>query len=207
MADRNVGALVAPLDFGDVAGGNFSEIELDGTLEFHGDATVWDDQQIELSGAQLHPSESPTWVVYKGGMALEFGANLTETIFFIAQLSHRRKNDSDIDFHVHQTQVDVLTGNVRWIFTHSWASLEGIFPTETTIAALAACDGVPDKHMYRDLVDPIVGAGKGISSMLVCSLTRDGDHVDDTYAGNILLLAADFHILLNTAGSRQQTVK
>ena len=207
MADIDVTELLAPLQFGNVTGGNFTEIELDGTLESHGDATAWDDQQVELSGAQLHPTSTPTWIDYKGGMALQFDDGSTETIFFLAQLSHRRKDDSDIDFHVHQTQVDALTGNVRWVFTYSWASLDGTFPAETTVAILAACDGVADKHMYRDVADPIVGTGKGISSMLICSLTRDGGHVDDTYAGDILLLAADFHMLLDTLGSRGQTVK
>lgn len=184
-----------------------TEVEADGTVVSHGKATTYDDQQVDLSAATLHPSATPQWVGFKGGLALEFANNSSHEIYFITQLSPRRKVDSDIDFHVHMVQNDTLTGNVRWIFTHSWASLNEVFPTETVVETLASADGVLDKHMYKDVADSMSGVGKGISSVLICSLTRDGTHVDDTYAGDILLVGADFHLELDTLGSREEVAK
>lgn len=185
---------------------NHTEIEEDGTVIHHGDATVWDDQQVQLSGAQLHPTLTPTWIDYKGGRVLQFSNGSTEKIYFTTQLTHKRKADSDFDFHIHHIQPDTGTGNVRWIFTYSISSIDGVFPTETTIVKLAVCDGTIDKHIYHNIVD-IVGVGIGISALIICSLTRDGGHVDDTYTGDVLLGAADHHIELDMLGSRQENIK
>ena len=54
--------------FGDVDGGDYSEIETDGTLKFNGDASTWDDLQIAISNVKLPPSQAPDWEYYAFGI-------------------------------------------------------------------------------------------------------------------------------------------
>ena len=42
---------------------NYLEVEADGTLEFHGDATVWDDVRVSLHTARLPASNYPEWKI------------------------------------------------------------------------------------------------------------------------------------------------
>lgn len=46
-----------------------------------------------------------------------------------------------------------------------------------------------------------------VSSMLICSLIREGTNKDDTYNSDVYLLGVDFHVPLNTMGSRQDDTK
>ena len=47
-----------------------------------------------------------------------------------------------------------------------------------------------------------------MSSVLLCSLQRKGtDAVNDTYDDDIYVVAMDFHIEMDTVGSREQYIK
>ncbi len=194
--------------FGNIAGGNFSEFETDGTLVFNGNATVWDDQQVDISSVRLPVSGAPTWVAYKGGQVLSFSGSQDNVIYFTAQLSHRIKTGSNIEFHIHYVPEDNTAGNARWVFTHSWSNAGAAFPSETTVIQLLATPEITDQHVLGDIATTITGTGKTISSILICSLTRTGTHGDDTYDSKaIYLTALDFHFEIDTAGSRQENVK
>lgn len=186
----------------------FSTFEADGTLVFSGDATVWDDQQVNISSVRLPTSGAPTWVTYKGSRVLAFSGSADNIIYFTAQLSHKYTVGTDIDFHIHYVPEDNTAGNVRWVFTHSWASISAAFPSETTVTTILATPEITDQHTLGEIAQDITGTGKGISSILLCSLARTGSHVDDTYnAKDIYLAALDPHINMNTVGSRQETSK
>jgi len=62
-----------------------------------------------------------------------------------------------------------------------------------------------DDHILTDIVN-ISGTGKKISSMLICSLTRDVGVAND-YADDAYFLEADFHYEINTVGSRLEMEK
>ena len=193
--------------FGDFDAGNYSEFEDDGTLEFHGNATVWEDQQVNI-GTVVKGASAPTEIDYKGGKVLAFDKAQLNKIYFTAQLSHKYFEGSDIEFHVHLAYPDAGVGGTRWDLTTSWASIDDTFPAETTARNTIASPGVADYHQLAS-IDSAVGtsAGKKISSVLICSLLRRGTHADDTYDNDIYLVSLDFHIECNTSGSRQISVK
>jgi hypothetical protein len=192
-------------------GTNYTEIEADGTLVFNGDATVWEDQQINISSVKLPTSSAPTWTSYKGSQVLAF--DVGDKIYFTAQLSHKYEEDADIEFHIHYalpTDGDAANDTMKWEFTHSWSNINGTIPAETTVTTETNIENqVDDTHYLNDIASTITGSGMDISSILLCKLERvavttplRGEYPDDIY-----LLAADFHIECNTVGSREVASK
>jgi len=171
--------------------------------------SVWDDQQVNL-GSVGKGASAPTDAAYRGCKVLSFSPSQDNKILFTAQLTHRYKIGTDLEFHVHATPPDNNTGDVVWTLTYSWADIGQAFPTEvSTSATQTIAANSADKHLYFD-VDTAVSslvAEAGVSSILLCSLMREGTDVADTYASAIYLTAVDFHIQLDTQGSRQETTK
>ena len=174
---------------------------------FNGEATVWDDLQIGLSSVRVPAAGAPTWTAYKGGYVLAFDGTSTDIIYFEAEILHSYKEGTDLEFHIHYVPEDNTAGNVRWVFTHSWANEDAAFPGETTETTIVATPEVTDQHTEAT-IDDITGTGKTISSVLICSLARTGGHGDDTYnAKSIYLIHADFHFEMDTVGSREEETK
>ncbi len=194
--------------FGAMADGNYAEFEADGTLKFVGDATAWDDQQVSIGGIKFAGASDPTWTAYKNGRVLAFNKAQDNIVYFTAQLSHKYKEGSDITFHLHTVHADAEASvNSRWHLTHSWADMGDDFPNATTISETFASPNDADKHEVHEF-DAITGTGMGISSILLCSLQREGtDAVNDTYDDDIYIVAMDFHIEMDTAGSRSEYLK
>ena len=75
------------------------------------------------------------------------------------------------------------------------------------------CYGTNHKHqMTPDVVIDGHTAAKGISSMLICNVRRTDTGGDDTWSGTAsgslpMLLEIDFHIPINTMGSRDWAAK
>jgi len=190
--------------FGDESGGDYSEFEANGTLKAIGGARTWDDLIVVLTGAELHPTQSPVWIDYKGSRALEFSGSAAQTIYFIAQLPHTWAEETDLEFHLHAIHEALTTGTVIWDFTHSWANVGDVFPTETTVQKVISTHSPVDEHGAGGIAT-LEGTGKKISSILLCSLTRRGDI--DTATTTSILIGADFHHLIDTFGSRQEFIK
>ncbi len=188
--------------FGAMADGNYAEFETDGTLKFIGDGTVWDDQQIIIGGVKFAGASDPSWTPYKGGRILAFNKAQDNIIYFTAQLSHKYKLSSNLEFHIHTVHKDGDAGNSIWNLTHSWADVDEDFSAQSTVSKTIASPSDADRHELHSFSETITGAGTGVISILLCSLQREGTHEDDTYDDDIYLVALDFHIEMNTIGSR-----
>ena len=81
------------------------------------------------------------------------------------------------------------------------------FPGESsqTVTVDVQNDVIHD-HMYDDIGSDISGAGKTISSILICSLKRDTGVAND-YASAAYLVEIDFHYEIDTIGSRTEAAK
>ena len=123
-------------------------------------------------------------------------------------MPHSYKEGSDIEFHLHCVFPDGNAGDVRWNFTHSWANIGADFPAETTVTTDIASPADADNHQQDEIADPITGTGKTISSILLCSLQREGtDGVNDDYDNDVYLAALDFHFEKDMVGSRTEASK
>lgn len=170
-------------------------------------SVYYDDLRISLSTTKAPASSTPTWTAYKGSEVPAFSASATNVLYFTAQLPHSYKEGSNIDFHIHVAYPDNTAGNSRWTFTYSWINIDGTFPTATSTSITLAAPAVLDKHVLHDIALNISGAGKLISSILLCSVSRIGGDAEDTYANVIYGLSADFHYEVDGLGSRTETAK
>lgn len=200
-------------------GTNYTAFEADGTLEFNGTATAWDDIRI-VTGSMTRPGAAdPVYKIYdvNGGgtntYLLEFAK--ADWATFTVQLPHQYKQGSDIYVHAHWTpgaQGSAESGNtVGWKVQHSWANLDGAFGTMAEVDLSDTCGGTNHAHyMTPDIA--ITGTSKTISSMLICNILRTDTGTDDTWSnaasGSLpMLLEVDFHFEIDTIGSRTITAK
>lgn len=201
------------------AGANYSEFEADGTLCFHGDATVWDDLRITPGSFDRPGIADPAYVIYYpngGGLGTylpEFA--IDDFASFTVQMPHGYKAGSNLSVHLHWTPRD--RGNeesgktVGWKVDYSWANIDGTFGDMQTADLSDACDGTDHKHQMTPQV-AITGTSKAISSMLLCNIRRSDTGTDDTWVSTTsgqlpLLLEVDFHYEIDTVGSRSISSK
>jgi len=180
------------------------------TLEL--DTLVYDDQQVNLgdvAGSGWFGTPGCEVVEYRSGSAIEFQNSTTDgyKIRFNAQISHKYAEGEDIEFHIHIGDNSSTSGPVVFKFTYEWASLEGTFPSATSVSKTITIDGTDGKHQLEEIVATITGTGKGISSILLCTLERDAGNAADTFSESVYVIGIDFHIPCNTVGSRQSGVK
>ena len=169
---------------------------------------AWDDLQVTLGTVKLPGVSDPSWVAYKGGRLLSFSKSSDNIITFTGQLSHSYKLESDLEFHIHVVYPDANAGNSKWVLTYSWAGIGGDFPAETPTPVTIASPANADAHTLHEVVAVIDGTGKsGLSSMLICSLMREGTDVADTYDNAIYLVGLDFHFQKDTIGSLLEKTK
>jgi len=188
---------------------NYSEFESDGTLEFNGTATVWEDLRVPISSIKRLGFSDPDWVKFAddaggtsvGIYALAFDNTTDEEVFFTAQIPHAYKEGTDITPHVHWAPSDANAGGVTWGLEYVWANQDGTYGDTVIITADDATDTTSHKHHRIDFA-VISGAGKTISSVLMCRLFRDISDDNDTYAHDAFLLEFDFHFEKDTVGSR-----
>lgn len=197
------------LQLGDPGGGNYTAVEADGTLEFNGDATVWDDLRIPGLSVKLGAS-APDLVAFLGAGNLKAyafdGGATSEEVHFTIQLPHSYKEGTDITPHVHWSPTTANAGNVQWFLEYSWANIDATFPAVTTINVIDAASGTAWDHQMG-VMSAITGTSKTISSMLVCRLYRDPTGGSDTYGDDASLLEIDFHFEMDTVGSRTVSAK
>jgi len=195
---------------GDVSGGNYLDVESDGTIEFNGNATVWEDLRVSLERGKVAGGNVPTFAAVNGTSiyAYHFAAN--DEIWFSVQMPHAWKLGTTIYPHLHwmpTTDVDP-SDNVRIILDYAWVNIGDDYPAPTTLTRDVPT-GVNNafNHRLHNFDDSgISGAGKTLSSVILCRFAR-GTAAADNYAGDIVGMEIDFHYEIDTVGSRQITTK
>lgn len=178
--------------------------------------TMWRDERFPAQSVKLDATNPPTPTAYRGSSVLAFASNPNQKVYFLAQLNHDWKMGTNLDAHLHIVLPTAGAGlgaeNVKFDLTYSWAYIGYSFPVETPLPVTRDVQNDPaDTHIYMDighvLASNASGAGdEGVSSMLLCSLTRDTSVAND-YADDVYLLEVDFHIQVNSIGSRFEASK
>mgnify|MGYP001113748323 CR=1 FL=1 len=178
------------------------------TLNYlNGQFLRYDDEKTYITAVKLSASKPPTWVAYKGSQVLAFSdqaiAGNEEYIYFPIQLPHGWNTESSLYAHVHWVgETAVEDEQVRWRLTYSWSDIGSVFPAETTVYSDDRVSDVQDTHQVTGF-SAISGAGHtGLSSILLCSLSRNSSAPTDNYAGySAYLIDVDFHIQVDRIGS------
>jgi len=191
---------------------NYVALDADYGVKLEGETKVWDDVIVGLGDAVFKGVSDPVWTSFRGGQVLAFAKNQDNTIYFSAQIPHKYAVGEDIEFHLHCIYPDANAGDVKWNLTYSWASMGVKFDTETSVSKYIAASTKADTHTYIDIVDisgtDYQGNKQGISSILICCLQREGTDGGDDYNNDVYLInSVDFHIPINTLGSREEGSK
>lgn len=196
---------------GDVAGGDYCQIEADGTIELNGDATVWKD--INLGAAQvLTPASSYPDVdefVDEGGSdtgieTLAFAPG--EMISGSFEIQHDYKKYSDFTFHVHYQIIAAPTGTdkVQWQLEYTIAQTGETLNAVTTITTEDDVD--TQYQFYRADFASITGTGIDIGNQFFFRLTRISASGDE-FGGDALIATVGLHYEVDTIGSRTINAK
>lgn len=200
---------------GNIATGDISKIEADGTLKFEGEAEVWDDLRVSMdrgdNGAEIDylPGNST------GPQIWYFRYDeKVDAMSFVVQMPHSYKQGSTIHPHVHWIPKTTGSGTVEWNFEYSWQNYDDetpkTFPGITTNSIISESGLTAGTHHLTSLTPSNVGidgTGMKVSSILICRIWRDSRTSGDTYNHDAGLLSFDIHFQIDTVGSRLQYVK
>ncbi|MRX41641.1 hypothetical protein GJU43_20350 [Flavobacterium sp. LC2016-23] len=121
-----------------------------------------------------------------------------EAMSFTVQLPHNWKEGSTIYPHIHWIPRASASGNMVWNLDYTWANMTtGTFSAVTTTTVTVNGPFVLNSHIVSDLTPSnsgISGAGKNISSVLICRIWRNSATANDTYAADAGGISMDFHI-------------
>lgn len=172
---------------GDVTNGNDTKIEADGSLQFEGNATVWDDLRVSLDKGSSSASLEYVWG--SAGPQIWYFRNNEglEMMSFVVQLPHSWKEGTTIYPHVHWLPKASKTGNVEWNLDYSWQNYDAttpqVFPTYTRNTVVTTGPFVANTHRITSLTGGtgLDGTGKKISSILICRIWRNSSNAADAY--------------------------
>jgi hypothetical protein len=181
-----------------------------------GTAAVWDDLRVTLSDAATG-NVAPLWDNFPidgpvtNPFIYWFKPAGVDEMYFVVQLPHAWVEGTAIMPHIHWVASAAGSGVPRWGLQYCWLNFGETFTAYTTIYGTTAVPNetlVKDRHYLTPLGSGgMDGTGKKLSSMLICRVFRDGDDAADTYAGSAGGLEIDFHMQINSMGSRLEYTK
>jgi len=172
----------------------------------------WDDLRVPLANTRINPAlSSPSLTTFRGGLlAYAFtSTNLeNESLHFAVQMPHSYSSTTTLRPHVHWCPADTSTGNVYWELEYAWAKVgEAFTGTPSKLTAYEPGNGTAYEHQITELGNLPRTDDAGLSSMLVCRLTRLSTNANDTYTADAYALEFDFHFERDAIGSRQELTK
>lgn len=195
--------------FGDTI--DYTEIEKDGTIEFLGEATTWDDIQVGISNIRIPVANAPTERLYNhgigGGVTFPvLGFALNNYLYFDVQTSHSMKLSTILNNHIHfilpnttnigdkfKFQLDVIVAGINVAFA---APAGTPFTAEHTIVA-------NDNTTHRLLnIANVPAANTTISTLYSCRFTRVAASANE-YASEVYIKYIDCHYEKDSTGSRE----
>lgn len=186
------------------------------------DDTVWNDLKVPINAVKLEGSKDPDYAkAFDNGSGSQgvfvyfFDDSAEEEVYFVMQIPHDYKYETDLHPHVHWFPKS--NGNpaevVSWGIEYCWKEIGSNYTTTRLIYGNvhtpADASLVANRHYLSELT---VISGTGIdtvSSMLICRLFRDatGAGATDDYGADVGLLEVDFHYQIDTIGSRTEYAK
>lgn len=192
---------------------NYSTFEEDGTLEFVGDATVYNIFVATLYAAKTG-GNAPDWQVFRNNGSGSVGmyiwafdnnnASSEDELNLTIQMPHDYKSGSDIYPHVHWSPLTNGTGVVTWGIEYTWADYGTVFSVTTIDTSNSeSFSNAQNTHMLTSLgtITPSTNQDD-ISSILCVRIFRNSSASADTYTGKVALLSFEIHYEANTVGSR-----
>lgn len=199
------------------SGSNYTEIEQDGTIEFHGEATVWNDYVVPFSSVKVTGTNNiPVWSPFMGTISQflfeDQSASKEQEVGFVVQLPHQW-DGSAIYPHIHWSPENNNSGSVVWAMEYTWVNYDAtnpiVFPAAITLTTTSAnVSNAGHKHLITEFAPITPNATQNkISSLLVVRFYRNSSNTADTYGSGAFALSFDIHYRMDTMGSREPLTK
>lgn len=194
---------------GNLAGGDYVDWDYRGQMTAYGDARWWDDIRVPAQATRLNPATTkPDFGTFiSNTKTFLFDPASEESVHFSVQMPHGWVLSTNIEPHVHWTPTSSNTGTVVWGLECTTGAISGTFGVPDILTVAQAANGTAYYHHYADFDELDMSSVDTVSAMLICRLFRDADAGPDTYTGDAALLETDFHYLMDTLGSREETSK
>jgi hypothetical protein len=188
-------------------GAGYTEFEVDGTLVFNGDATIWKDVMFPMAPPKTTGAGNPTLTTYNGNLrGYSFAVNDAHD-FDPQEMEHDSKVGSTATFHVHwlSRSNDGTDRAVKWEIEYDVEPGSGAVSATTTVSAeITIPAGTAVNTVFRDNIAtftiPAIARLVGARIVRIASAGA-APSVDP------VLRALHFHYELDTVGSRQITTK
>jgi len=198
---------------GDGGTTNYTEVEADGTLEFNGAATVWNDANVGAMTLTVPVASQPDEVNFVDEVGGDTGITtwgyaIGEKSSGAIEVPHDYKEGSDITFHIHWQGVAAPSGTdyVKWQLTYTIAAANGeeTLDAATTITVETAFD--TQYEFKLSSFDAITGTNIQMGDQFLFTLERVAA-AGDAYLGDALIATVGLHYECDTVGSRQMLSK
>ena len=211
---RDVDFSSGTFGIGNVAGGNYTEFEADGTMVSVGEAKTWDDSQAAViymrtggTALTLAPIIPTTGTLY------QYRLDLNDEIHLQIQINHKYVVDSAVHLHIHllnQAAIGATNYNVGIEVEWAWAGLDKVMSTPATESTVDCSfqNASAYTHKVFELKDITPAATTGtISSILLLRIKRVAGTTQSYATNDIFLMGIDVHVEQDTLGSRDEYIK
>jgi hypothetical protein len=189
-----------------IALGNYTEAEADGTLHHVGDATVWKDIMFPMAPPKTTGAGNPSLVTWNGSMrGFSFAVNDAHD-FDPQEIEHDAKIGSTATWHIHFVSRDNETERtVKYELEYAIEPESGAIPAPTTVSAeftIAASTtaNTPQRGNITTFVIP------GIAKLAYARITRIASSGAEPTTDPVVS-GLHFHYELDTIGSREILTK
>lgn len=181
--------------------------------------TVWDDLRVPVLSTKLGGTKDPDFAkIFDDGSGSQgvfsylFSATTEEELYFMVQLPHGWKYETDLHPHIHWAPtVNGSAGQkVSWGLEYIVGEINSVFG-DTTIIYGDTPIGEPSSlvantHYLTEFPVISMSGITSVSTMLLCRIFRDatGAGGADDYANDVALLEIDFHYQSDRIGSNNE---
>jgi hypothetical protein len=205
------------LKVGDIAGGNYTEIEADGTVVSYGDALCWLDILQSVTAARLtSPSNDFILNDPEGSITAKTSSRYpADYVSMNIQLNHNWALGTRIHPHLHWWQTTANTPH--WMIGYRWQKQGAAKTTAWSIQKWSSNSftwsaGTLNQITELGTITPPAGYGE-VSDIIQFRLYRDYTNVSALFTGGDPVNASqdfvnmDIHYRVDTAGSRLEYEK
>lgn len=202
---KGVGYFTA-LKVGNIDNGNYAEINNAGEIKFYGESTQWTDFTLSATRVRQGALNKPDFDYTNLGLL--FPQNDTdEKTYAIMQMSHQKKLNTAIKFHIHyiQTGTTKPTYKVDYRFYNNGDTVPGSWTTLSTADGNKGVFNYSSGSILQIATFPEIPApvNEGVSANLEIIVYRD----DNDVTGDVLTKYFDFHYQIDSFGSNEEYIK
>ncbi len=191
---------------GDYKNNNYTEVTTGGTISLHGEATVWNDIFIGISGAKVPVANAPTWTSFIGNL-FEYTFAVNDYLNLSAsEILHEYNEGSDLETHIHLVTngLDLTDRTVKYEIEYAISNDGGVFTGTTIISSeFIIPANTPDLTNFNIDIGSISGIGIKFGAMLKTRLKKiTSSGTEPSNDSFILMLGVHYEI--NKLGSNNE---